>query len=418
MANVILTQDMLADRLLFEVKNQLTFSQHVFKGYRDEYHAVGGFKKGSTVRIPLPNKYRAVEAVAASVVDTYDRSTTIDVDVQAHVALRFTGQELTLDLDNFSRRHLVPAAIALANSVDSNGCDEILNIYNLVGTAGTTPSTFRFLADAAERMDNEAVAREGRVGVFSPKAHWSMADGELKSLFQQNIVDTMVRKGFIGRFALTDFFMDQNIPNHTTGTGDAECDGATVQINATSSEGDESIVLKGMTTGYTLTKGTVLTISTVVGVNPVSGKAWEGDELRQFVVTADATESGGTITVPISPPIISSAATSTTLLPHQTVVDLPATNDYIATYSQAASTAYPQNIFMHPDTFALTLVPFEKPRSAGSSVKWSQANDEDLGLSLTMTSYWDGDNFRETTRADILYGWDTIRPELAVRGTG
>ncbi len=417
MANVHLTQDMLVQRLLFEVKNQLTFSEHVFKGYRDEYHAVGGFKKGSVVRIPLPNKYRAVKAVGVSVVDTYDRSTTVDVDVQAHVALRFTGQELTLDLERFARRHLVPAAITLANTVDADGLEETLNIYNLVGTPGTPPATFRFLADAAEKMDNEAVPRVGRVGVFSPKAHWSMAAGELKSLFNEAIVDTMVRKGFIGKFALTDFFMDQNVVNHTTGTGDAECDGSTVQVNASPAEGATAIVLKGMSGGLTLTPGTVFTIAAVVGVNPVSGKAWEGNELRQFVVTSLATESG-TITVNVDPPFISSSATSTTLLPHQTIVTLPQTNAVVTTYSQAASTAFPQNIFMHPETFALTMVPFEKPESAGQSVKWAQATDEDLGLSITLTTYWDGDNFRETHRADILYGWDTIRPELAVRGTG
>lgn len=419
MSNVLLKQDMLVERLLFEVKNQLTFSEHVFKGYRSEYHGVGGFKKGAIVRIPLPNKYRAKKSVSVSISDTYDTSTTVDVDIQAHVALEFTGQELTLDLERFAERHLIPAAITLANTVDADGLEETLNIYNLVGTPGTPPSTFQFLADAAERMDNESVPRVGRVGVFSPRAHWRMAAGELKSHFNEAIVDTMLRKGFVGRFALTDFFMDQNVVNHTTGTGDESCDGSTVQVTAPPAEGASVITFKSMPSQLTLTKGTVFTIADVVGVNPISGKAWEGNQLRQFVVTSLATEDqAGNTVVNVSPKFISGAATETTMRPHQTIVTLPQTSAVVTTYSQSNETAFPQNIFMHPEAFALTMLPFEKPDSAGQSVKWAQATDEDLGLSITLTTYWDGDNFTETHRADILYGWDTIRPELAVRGTG
>lgn len=414
MANVILTHDMLAERALFDLKNQTTFSRHVFTGYRDEFHAVGGFKKGNSVRVQLPNRFRAKEAVTMDPVELEERNTTVTVDVQAHVALQITGQQLTLNIEDFSRKVITPAIIALANNIDQNGMAEYVNVYSMVGTPGVTPATFGFLADAATRLDNESIVREDRVAVLSPKAHWSMADGELKSVFQQNMVDTLIRKGFIGRFALMDFFMDQNVKTHTVGVRVSD----TGAIATTSSEGDETLALKGFTAGDIIAAGDIITIQSVAGVNPVSGDVWEGSELRQFVATAALTiGAGGTGTLAIAPKIYSSAANED-FLPIQTVNDLPAANDVVTIVSGDSGSSHPQNLLFHPNAFALTCVPLAAPMSAGQSVKWGQATDEDLGLAITVSTDWDSTNFRENTRVDILYGWDTIEPSYAVRGTG
>ena len=156
----------------------------------------------------------------------------------------------------------------------------------------------------------------------------------------------------------------------------------------------------------------------MVGVNPVSGKAWEGDQLRQFVVTSDVLSDGsGNATIPISPKIYSSAALED-VLPYQTIVTLPANGAAITVVTGAESSAHLQNLAFHPDCFALTMVPFKKPKSAGSSIMWGQASDKQLGLSITVATAFDIDTYSEATRLDILFGWDTIRPELGVRITG
>jgi hypothetical protein len=283
----------------------------------------------------------------------------------------------------------------------------------MVGTPGTTPSTFGVLADAATRMDNEAIPRTDRLCIFSPKAHWSMADGELKGVFQQNIVDKLLRKGFIGNFALMDFFMDQNIQTHLVGAHSG-----TPVMNGATAEGATSLAIDGWPNAtLVLKKGDIFTIAGVVGVNPISGQAWEGNELRQFVVTADATSNGsGETTVAIAPKIYSSAAAED-YLPYQTVVTLPA-NGAAITVVGTTATSYPQNMAYHPDCFALTMVPYARPKSAGQSVMWGQANDPQMGLSITISTAFDITNYLEVTRLDILYGWDTIRAELGVRITG
>ena len=415
-ADTFLTHSMIAERSLFDLMNELVLARHAYKGYNTDLAVpVGGYRKGSELTIHLPNKYRTKDGSTIDTVGVQENSTTISVDVHKHVAMDFLETDLTLNIEDFSRKYTRPATAALGNIVDLLGCAEYKNLYNLVGSAGTTPSTFGVLADCATRMDNEAVPREERLCCFSPKAHWSMADGELKSVFQQNIVDRLLRKGFIGNFALMDFFMSQNIQSHTVGTWST---GSTGVMNGATAEGATSLVTDGWAVSTTiLSQGDVFTIAGVYGVNPVSGQVWEGNDLRQFVVTADvASDGSGNATIPISPKIYSSAA-GEDYLPYQTVGSLPA-NGAAITVVGTEGTTYPQNLAFHPDAFALTMVPFARPKSAGKSVLWEQASDPQLGVSITLCQAFDIQSYLEYTRLDILFGWDTVRPELGCRITG
>jgi len=407
---------MIAERALFDLQNQLTVARHVYKGYNSNFNAaVGGYKKGDEVSVQLPNKFRAKDGATADTVDIQERSTTISVDEHKHVAWDFLETDLTLEIEGFSKKYLVPATITLANEVDASMCNEYENVYNLVGTPGTTPSTFAVLTAAAERMDNEAIIRQDRACFLSPKAHWSMASGELKGVFQQQIVDTLLRKGFIGNYALMDFFMDQNIVTHTVGTWAA---GSTGVMNGATAEGATSLVTDGWAVSTAiLKKGDVFTIAGVYGVNPISGQVWEGNQLRQFVATADVSSDGsGNATIPIAPKIYSSAA-GEDYLPYQTVGTLPA-NGAAITVVGSDATGYPQNLAFHPNAFALTMVPFRRPKSAGQSVMWAQASDPQLGISITVATAFDVSAYKELTRLDILFGADTPQPEYAVRITG
>lgn len=416
MPDVFLTHDMIAERALYDLQNELTFSNHAYRGYNNQFNsAVGGYKKGSSVTIQLPNKFRAKTGAAIDLVDIQESETSVTVDQHKHVAWDFLELDLTLSIEKFSERYVRPATIALANVVDYDGCGEYVNLYNLVGTPGITPTKFAELANAALRLDNSAVPRTDRVSVISPKAHWGLADGELKGVFNSQIVDTMLRKGFIGNFALTDFFMDQNIRAHTVGTWDA---GSTGVMNGATAEGATQLVTNGWAASTViLQKGDVFTIAGVYGVNPISGQVWEGNELKQFVATAQVTSTGaGAATIPISPKIYSSAATED-FLPYQSVGTLPQNGAALTVVGTDAQN-YPNNMIFHPDCFALTMVPFAKPKSAGQSVMWSQASDPKLGLSITVSTAFDISAYKEITRLDILYGWDTIRPDFGVRLAG
>lgn len=416
MANTLSTHDILASRLLINLKNQLTFSKNVYKGFRKEFHSINGFQVGDAVRVNLPRRYRAKSGATLDEVNVYEETTTVTVDEHYHVALRFLATELTQDInwDRIDRDHLIPAAITLANKVDSQGCLEYSNVYNMVGTPGSVPSTYGVIVDAATRLHNEAIPFKPRIGVLSPNSAGAMADGELKGVFDQQNVRRLTEEGFIGQhYGGIDFYMDQNIYSHTVGTYSG-----TIRVKTASSEGDTSIALKGFTPGNTLKNGDIISIATVYGVNPISGQVWENNQKRQFVVTADATaDASGDMTVSVSPKIYSESATED-YLPYQSVNGLPAVNDVVTVESGDSGATVVQNLIFHPNCFALTMVPFARFRSAGQSIMQGQAMDEDIGLSITVSTGADIENFRESTRADILFGWDTVEGNYGVRLAG
>ena len=413
MANTLLTHSMIADRALFDLHNNLAMGGKVYRGYEGEFGTpIGGYRKGDSVTVHLPNKFRAKDGATIDKVDIQESSTTVTVDTQKHVAMDFDETDLTLSVEDFSRKYINPATIALANIVDVDGLAEYVNIYNALGTPGVTPSTYGVLADVAQRFSNEAVPADMRCGIWSPKAIWKMSDGELKSVFSTGIVESMLRKGFRGNYATMDHYEDQNVSAHVTGTHET---GSTPVMNGATAEGATSLATNGWANSTTvLKKGDVFTVAGVYGVNPVSGIVWEGNELRQFVATADVTSNGsGEATIPIAPTIYSSAANEVNL-PYQTIGTVPA-NGAALTVLGSEATGYAQNLAFHRDCFALTMVPFKKPRSAGSSVDWAQASDKQMGLSITVATAFDIDTYFEATRLDILYGWDTVRPELGAR---
>ena len=412
-SNTILTQDMLVGELLLQTRNQLTFSQHVYTGYAKYFRAVQNAKTSDTQRVPLPNKYRTKTGNVYDGVGMEERKVDITVDTHEHVGIDYTLEELTTDITMFTEKHLKPAGAALAQKVDYDGCGMYTGIYNQVGTPGTIPTKLKFVQDAAKRLDKEAITKMNRVAILSPDAYWGLLGGDMKGLFQPEIVGDLVKNGHLGRTGGIDFYMDQNIRAHTTGT----YAGGTPLVKTTSSEGDSTLAIKDMGVGDVIKAGDRFTVAGIYGVNPHSGQVWEGNELRIFTVTAgDTADGSGDAEVTVSPKIYSSAALED-VLPYQTTNDLPTANDEI-TFLGTAATAYAQNFFMTPEAIALTMLPFEKPRSADKSVDWAQATDESFGLSITLLSFVDGTNYLEKTRADIFYGWDIIQPEYAVIGVG
>ena len=414
MADSFLTHDMIAERSLFDLKNSLVMAKpgNVFMGYDAELHeSPSGYKKGNSVRIRKPNKYRTQSGPGISHVDIVERNTTITVDTHNVVPLDFLVSDMTYSIDRLSERFINPAMIPIANDVDYDGLGEYVNIYNWVGTKGTTPATLQVLADAKEILTNEAVPREPRICVMSPKAIAGMSTGEMKALFSSSITEKVVKAGFQGGpwqgFMV---YEDQNVRTHTGGTATS-----LGTLSGTNNEGDTSIAVTSATSSGTVTQGTVITIDTVYAVNPVTGVVFEGNQKRKFVVTALATMSGGDGTIYVSPTIYSESA-DTKYLPYQTVNGIPTSGDTVNLISGTTSgEARAQNLAFHPNCFALTVLPFAKPESA---FQWATATDPDLGLSVSISSDYDITNFKEITRLDILYGWDTIYPELGCRITG
>jgi hypothetical protein len=391
-SNTLLTPTIIAKEALMQLTNNLGMSQHVHKAYKNEF-----VKVGSTITVRKPNKFRVTKTQARSNSDVTEPSTSITMATQAHVSWAFSSVDLTTTIEEYSKRYIAPAAIALANQVDYDLCGLYSDIYNSAGTPGNTPSTFKVLGECQTILDNEAVPSDMRVGILNPDANWSLADG-LKGTFSQNVASNIITKGFLGQIADLSLYKDQNIVRHTTGAHTA---GATPLMNGATLSGATSIVTNGWSGSNTVKKGDVFTIAGVYGVNPVSGAST--GVLKQFTVTADNADTGADMTIAISPAIVSSGA-------YQTVDALPLTTAAL-TFIGTESTQYPQNLIYHPNAFALVTVPIEMP----ANVWGARETDTDSGMSIRVVKQYDIDADEEIIRLDILYGIKTLYPELACR---
>jgi len=412
MANSLITPSVIAQEALVQLENNLTMANNVHREYKKEF-----VKVGDTVSIRKPVKFYAADGKTRVNQDVEEANTSITVDKQKHVSWKFSSKDLTLTVEDYSERYIKPAMIALANTIDRNGHALYSNVWNHVGTPGTTPDDFAKVAAAAQRMDEMAVSTDMRKLVTNPAAGYAIA-GTAQALYMNGVNTQAYRKGSIGEIAGLDTFRSQNVTNHTVGvaTGTPLINGGSqgTTYAASKSTNSQSLVTDGWTNSTTgiLKAGDVITIAGVYAMNPVPGEGTTGKlqmpYLQEFTILADADSgaSTGPATLTISPAIITSG-------PYQTVNAEPADGAAIVVKTGTGGTAYPQNLAFHKNAFALVTCPLELP----DGVEF-KARETYKGLSARVVKQYSIDDDDDIIRIDVLYGWKAIYPDLAVRLVG
>jgi len=398
MANSLLTIDMITRKALEILENNLVITRNVNRQYDDSF-AVAGAKIGSTLRIRLPDRALVTDGAALQVQDDNEQFTTLSVASQKHIGINFTSAELTMQLDDFAERVLKPRVSQLAASIDADVANSFQNIFNTVGTPGTTPATSLVLLQAQQKLNESAAMMSPRYATVNPAANANLVEG-MKGLF--NPVDTVSRQfknGLMGTGVLgyEEINMSQSIKQFTTGsrTGTITVDGTMT------AQGSSKITLNG-TTSNTLAVGDVFTIANVFAVNPQTREST--GSLQQFVVTAANTAAASKFTdVSISPAIYTSASALAT------VNSFPQ-NLAAVTFVGSASTQYPQNLIYHKDAITMATADLIMPQ--GVDMASRQVHN---GISMRIVRQYDINNDRMPCRIDVLYGYSVIRPQMAVR---
>jgi hypothetical protein len=399
-ANSILTIDMITRKALEILENNLVITRNVNRQYDDSF-AVSGAKIGSTLRIRLPDRALVTDGAALTVQDDNEQFTTLTVASQKHIGVNFTTAELTMQLDDFAERVLKPRISQLASSIDADVANAYKSIFATVGTPGTVPSTSLVLLQAQQKLNEAAAVMSPRYATVNPAANAGLVEG-MKGLF--NPTDTVSRQfknGMMGTGVLgfDEINMSQSIKVHTTGSR-----AGTILVNgAVSTQGQATISIDGLTGATdTVTAGDVFTIAGVFAVNPQTREST--GSLQQFVVTAAQTGSGNALAnMAISPAIY----TSTSAL--ATVDSFPADNAAV-TFVGTASTGYPQNLIYHKDAITFATADLVLPTGVDMA-----ARAVHNGISLRIIRDYDINNDRMPCRIDVLYGFSTIRPQMACR---
>jgi hypothetical protein len=397
MANSLLTIDMITRKALEILENNLVITRNVNRQYDDSF-AVEGAKIGSTLRIRLPDRALVTDGAALQVQDDNEQYTTLTVASQKHIGVNFTSAEMALQLDDFAERVLKPRISQLASSIDADVANSFKNVYQSVGTPGTTPGTSLVLLQAQQKLNEAAAVMSPRYATVNPAANAGLVEG-MKGLF--NPTDTISRQfknGLmgVGVLGFEEINMSQSIKQHTNGS---RTTGQTVNGNA--AEGASQIVLASAGSGTTYAIGDVFTIADCYSVNPQTRESTGA--LQQFVVTKAATSAGGAVTLDVSPALYSPSHALAT------VSTLTITGKAV-TFLGAASGQYAQNLVYHKDAITFATADLLLPQ--GVDMASRQVHN---GISMRVVRQYDINNDRMPCRIDVLYGYSVIRPQMACR---
>jgi hypothetical protein len=379
---------------------KLKFVGSIDRQYDDSF-AKDGAKIGDSLRIRLPNRYTASVGTSATlaVQNTVEEQVTLTVARRGQVGLRFTMQELTLSLDDFSKRVISPAMAVLAAQIERDAMTMFNNVNYAVSNLGA-PLGFRQIMLAKKRLDDSLAPEDDtRVALINTQDQVDLVDG-LKGLFQaSSSIAEQYRRGRMGETAGFTFYQNTLIPTPASGTMPSA---TTMVVSGADQVGSTVNIAAGGANTTTFAVGDIVTFAGCNEVHPET-KADTG-RLMQFVVTAAFTASGTTpVGLAISPAIVAASSGQ------QNVTASP-TNGGAVVKIGAASAVFRPSVFFHPDAFTFVTADLEMPKGVDMAARSVQD-----GISMRLVRQYDINEDRMPCRIDVLYGYRTIRPELAVR---
>jgi len=386
MANALLSPTAVTREALRVLHQKLNFVGSVTRDYDDSY-AKTGAKIGDSLKIRLPNQYTVRSGATLSAQDTTESSVTLQVATQKGVDLNFTSVDLTLSLDDFSKRILDPAMSVLAANIEADALSMYKHVYQSIWNGGSA-ATYNKALDARVLLQRSLAPANERTALMDSLA---MADvvKDTKTLFQDDAsIAKQYKEGYMGRAAGFDWAENTLMPSHTR----SAANGAYL-VNGASQTGATLTVDTGANAP---SEGDVITIAGVFSVHPET-KVSTG-VLQQFVIGSGAS----TTSFPISPSIITSGAT-------QNVSGSPADNAAV-TFAGTASTAVQTALLFQKGAFAFATADLVMPQGVDFASR--QVLD---GISMRIVRAYDINNDKFPCRLDVLYGYKTLRAQLACR---
>lgn len=328
-------------------------------------------RKGDTIDVPISSSIQAVAVTPAATApdpgDTTPTSVPIAMDQWFEAAFELSDKDMLEAEDMIMPMQASEAIKALANNVDNY----LLGLYTqFFGVAGD-PSVVAFSDGTAKDATDMKKVLSNQLTPIDDR--WAVTDANVEAsamnvrAFQdlswngspQGIID-----GELNRKMGFGWWMDQNIPTHTAGTGSGYLVDGAFPVDSTSIDVDTG-------TG-TIVVGDILTFA--------------GDPQTYVATSALAAPGSVSISPALRAPLAGSEAVSITA-------------------------SHVVNLGFHRDAIAFASRPLR--RSKGGAVESATAVDPISGLALRVEVT--EEHKRQRFSYDILYGANVVRPEFGVR---
>ena len=396
MANTILTPTAVTREAQRILHQKLNFVGSINRQY-DSSFAQSGARIGDSLKVRLPNQYTVRTGASLSTQDTTESSTTLQVATQKGVDLTFTSAELTLSLDDFSARILEPAMAVLAANIEADALNMYKDVYQISDEDGTAVSLKSFLYGRQKLNDSLAPQDNNRSAIISTDHSVKLVDA-LKGLFHDSAaIKEQYKEGIMGRTAGFDFYENTLLNAHTTGTAVKV---TTYTVNGAVTANGSTAVTVASAGSTTFKQGDIFTVAGCFRVHPETKVTTS--VLQQFVVTADY--AGGAGSLSFAPAIYTSGG-------RQNVVAAGLANSAaIVKVGAAASETLTPSMVYHRDAFTFATADLVLPKGVDFAAR--EVMD---GISLRTVRQYAISTDTYPCRIDVLYGYKTIRPELACR---
>jgi P22 coat protein - gene protein 5 len=389
MANTILTPTAVTREFLRILHQKLNFVGSINRQYDDSF-AKTGAKIGTALNIRLPNQYVVRNGPTLVAQDTTETSVALNVTTQKGVDMNFTSVDLTMALDDFSKRIISPAAAVLAANIEADAMNMYKDVYQQVNNTGAA-LTLNKLLDGRKILMDSLTPIDNRTANLNTQDNIDVIK-DVKSLFQDSsTIAKQYREGFVGRTAGFDFMENTMWPSHPRGAANAA-----YTVNGAGQTGTSLIVAAG---AGAIAVGDIFTLAGSFKVHPET-KVSTGI-LQQYTVTTAYAGGAGTITG-LSPAIVVTGALQN--------VSASPTNGGAVTFAGTISTNHGMSMLYHEDAFTFATADLQMPNGRD----WAARENQD-GISIRIIRDYDINNDKFPCRLDVLYGYKTIRPQMAAR---
>ena len=364
-----------ANEMLIWLKKSLGMAGRVHRGFDKAPN-----EKGSVIQLRRPDVMTA-EAMPAAAQDVKPEYVSITLDQWWGKTITLSDKEMAFSKQQVFNDYISPMAYAIANKID-----QTLNLlYKDVPWTVTNSSPCAVAditalqrtmfnnavpeGDGQRHLELSGIQREEFLNL-SAFAQWQGA-GPAGAATQM--------RGSLGEKYDFEIFANQNVQAHAAGTATD----LSATLNGNHAAAVTSLVLAAYEVSGTVKAGDILAIA---------------GNTQQYAITADATASGGAITVSITPPLVAAASTGAVVT--------------VTLVGGSASTTSEQGLAFHRGAFGLAMgvLPDNIP-----GIEVFTATDPATGLSIRARHFAVGLTAQQYLGVDALWGVKTLNPNLAVR---
>jgi len=392
MPNTILTATAVTREALRILHQNLNFIGSINREYDDQY-AKNGAKIGDTLKIRQPNRYTVGTGATITPQDTTETSVDLKIQTQKHVPIKFGAAEMSLSLDDFSDRILKPAMSVLAANIEADVMSTVYKDVFQSAWNGGSAHTLTRGAQGRTLLQRSLTPLSDRSACLNPQDMADIVTAGSTIFNPQAEIAKQYKDGYVGRQGGFDYLENTMWGAHTRGAANAAYTTNTTGLTA----GQATMTVA--TGAGAMNVGDVFTIAGLNSVHPET-KTSTGI-LQQFVVTA--AYAGGAGTVSFAPAIYTTGAL-------QNVVAASTSATAAIAFAGTLNTAVGTSLLYHKDAFTFATADLYLPKDTDFA-----ARESFDGVSMRIARQWDVTTDALVTRLDVLYGFKTIRPELAVR---